>query len=183
MPTYRLIAGQHIHGNDADGNRRVFRASNYPSIQPGGAVPEAGEANPLFRDGDNIIKTNRKFKVVNKGKVEHLTLPQLHPGKFHEVDPAPVPEDEEMLPAVLSIFCNTCKVRFKVLDRLAGKTVNCSNCAAEVLVPKAGEMKPVNQIVTKAVGDGRQPKAQADAPGSPPPNQGQGKQRETAGAR
>lgn len=179
MPTYRLIAGEHVHGNDADGNRKVFRASHLPAITPGGAMPEMGEPNKAFKDGDNIIKTNRKFKVFEKGVAQYLTLPQRHPNKFVEIDPAPIPEDEEMLPAVLSVFCNSCKVRFKVLDRLAGKTVNCSNCAAEVLVPKAGEMRPVNQIVTKAVGEG---KIKADAHGQPPKAQ-QAKQQEPAAAR
>lgn len=154
MPVYELIAGQHIHGSDADGNRRVFRAANYPALTPGGPVPGGGDRDPLWKEGDQYVKTNRKFRVVNKGRVSHLSLDQLHPNKFREVDPNPVPEDEEMLFSLVQATCKKCDAsgvglgtKFKVHDRLMGKTVACPNCKepVQVALTKAPHAMVVSQ--------------------------------------
>lgn len=187
MPVYELIAGQHVHGTDAEGNKRVFRASHFPRLEPGGPVPGAGEPDPLFKEGDNFVKTNRTFRVVTKGKVEQLTLDQVHRGKFRCVDPSPVPEGEEMLFSLVTATCNSCGPRhfFKVHDRLAGKQVACPQCKAAVTVPALRNRSAyVNQELNQAPAGA--PKAQADEGSQqgkqqPPPQQN--KQRENAGVR
>lgn len=163
MPTYEIISGTHVHGTDADGNRRVFRAARYPQLTPGGSIPGGGEVDPLFKEGDQYIKTNRTFKVVEKGRAYTVTLDQRHPNKFRLVDPAPVPEEEEMLFTLVEANCKACAAipnqpsRFKVRDTLIGKQVLCPRCQNQVTVTPA---QPVSAVVSQAVTPKSQPQLQ-----------------------
>lgn len=96
MATYRLIGGTFIHGYDAEGNTRIWRARNLPRVEPGGPVAGGGPPDPLWKEGDDIVKTNKLFRVVNKHKVSHVTLDVLHPGKFQVVDTEDCKPEEDV---------------------------------------------------------------------------------------